>query len=92
MKRKRILPLILSAVMIFSAGGCGKTATVESKTHKVEPVYSLSFDAIGGKDVMPIGVWWGPYQWDWGSSDGNTIPDYTQKQQPESKQTPPMRR
>ena len=78
MKRKRILPLILSAVMIFSAGGCGKTATVESKTHKVEPVYSLSFDAIGGKDVMPIGVWWGPYQWDWGSSDGNTIPDYIQ--------------
>ena len=77
MKSKRIMPLILSTVMLFSTAGCGKTVTtVESKTYDVEPAYSLSFDALGGKDVMPLGVWWGPYRWEWGSQDGNIVPDY----------------
>ena len=26
------------------------------------PVYALSFEYLGGKDVMPIGGWWGPYK------------------------------
>ena len=28
---------------------------------KPAPVYALGFDIIGGKDVMPLGGWWGPF-------------------------------
>jgi len=79
MKKIKLLPLLLFSVMLFTS--CSSTANstyVESPTHQVEQVHSLSFDAIGGNDVMPIGVWWGPYDWDFGSSDGNLVPYYHQ--------------
>ena len=28
---------------------------------KAAPVYAVSFGCIGGKDVMPVGGWWGPF-------------------------------
>lgn len=79
MRKFKIMPLILSSLLLFtSCAETSKTTYVESPTHEVETVHSLSFDAIGGKDVMPIGVWWGPYDWDFGSSDGNLVPYYHQ--------------
>ncbi len=36
-----------------------------------EKVYSLSFGIISGKDVMPIGAWWGPY-----TNGDKSFPDY----------------
>lgn len=37
------------------------TQYVRSEHREPLPVYSLSYDCIGGRDVMPIGGWWGPY-------------------------------
>lgn len=34
---------------------------VKSEIRKPEKVDTLYFDYIGGKNVMPIGGWWGPY-------------------------------
>ena len=40
-----------------------------------EPVYSLSFDFIGGKDVMPLGGYYGPMPSNY-SYNGNSLTDY----------------
>ena len=48
----------------------------ESKTRDEGEVYSLTFNQLGGSDVMPIGVWWGPYYHGVGSMNGNNLPDY----------------
>lgn len=41
-----------------------------------EPVYSIGFDIMGGKDVMPIGGWWGPYEPQQDVVNGVELPDY----------------
>lgn len=56
--------------------GASRPNTVESETRDPEKVYSVSFDYLGGKDVMPVGVWWGPYTPLYGTVNGNTLPDY----------------
>lgn len=52
--------------------------TVYTKTEKGTPVpvYSIGFDIMGGKDVMPIGGWWGPYEPKQNVVNGVEIPDY----------------
>lgn len=53
---------------IRAVGGEDYRPTARRKAKKVN---SLSFGIIGGKEVMPVGVWWGPY------TNGNkSFPDY----------------
>lgn len=81
MKRKyicrRCLPLLLASIMLFT--GCS-SKTEEKQVSKVTPMekeesYAVSYDILGGKDVMPITGYYGPhilnYCW-----DGNQLPDY----------------
>jgi len=69
----RILALCLIACLSFT--GCGnKAETVKIEPMEVEEVYALSFDFIGGKDVMPISGYWGPYPAST-STDGNLKPN-----------------
>lgn len=73
----------LSGLMLFSLVACGeKEEAVADETKKVvvedmeiEPVYSKSFDFIGGPDVMPIGGYYGPAA-DIDAGDGRKMLDH----------------
>ena len=80
MKLKRLFVLRLGAVLLFSSVGCGGRPTyVKSQQRTPERVDSVSFDIIGGKDVMPIGGWWGPYEQSAEVINGNKLPNYNQE-------------
>ena len=75
---KRAL-LLLMVLCMASATGCGKGKKngeeyVVKKMEK-EDSKAVSFDFIGGKDVMPIGGYYGPYNSNY-SKDGHKFPDY----------------
>ena len=56
----RVLALCLIACL--SLTGCGNSAEeVKIEPMEIEEVHALTFDFIGGKDVMPISGFWGPY-------------------------------
>lgn len=46
----------------------------ESATRETKPVYALTYEIMGGEDVMPIGGFYVPYA-SGGSDDGNDKPD-----------------
>ena len=72
---KKIICMILSSVLLMGGiVGCSdggntgdmkkiSTTTKYVKAERTEsvPCYTLSFEVIGGKDVMPIGSRWAPY-------------------------------
>ena len=88
--KKRFISLFISFILIFSTFsmiGCagGKTGdlvlyqdgmsyTVTEKGEAL-PVYSLSYDIIGGSDVMPVGGYYGLYKAG-GSMDGIDYPSF----------------
>ena len=51
----------------------GKNYTAAA-VRTAETFHSVSFENLGGSNVMPLGVWWGPY----GSTSGDTINGMTQ--------------
>ena len=56
---KRIFSVLLVGIMAIMPCGCAnEVAKVEPM--EIEEVNTLTFDAIGGKDVMPIGGYYGP--------------------------------
>ena len=65
MTNKRLIRLIsLSLVLCMFALqiGCAKQEThIEIEPMEPEQSHAISFDIIGGKDVMPIGGYYGPY-------------------------------
>ena len=83
---KRILAAAIAVSVGFSVAACGgggvKNAVLyqegmpytESAKREVLPVYSLSYDYLGGKDVMPIGGFYGLYA-SGGSDEGNAAPN-----------------
>ena len=87
---KKIISASLAVFMAMCCGaGCGaKTESVagdvklytegttysESEVREEKEVYALSYEFIGGKDVMPIGGFYVPYA-SGGSTDGNSKPD-----------------
>jgi len=78
-KNKIIAALIVASVLFITA--CGRTGTIShnyTKTQEREPqpVYSVSYDIIGGSDVMPLGVWWGPFRTNNNTVNGNSLPEY----------------
>lgn len=71
---KRFTALVLVGMTLIT--GCSSSKnTVKEKALKPEVSRAVSFDFIGGKDVMPIGGYIGPYP-QTTSLNGNTYPNY----------------
>ena len=79
---KRRISLALSAIVCFSSlavTACNNTSATTTDYDKVYPdrvVNTYSFDIIGGQNVMPIGLYFGPYTPN-GSTNGNVMPNFT---------------
>lgn len=63
---KRILVMVLAVCMFVLQAGCAAEEKVENQKVTIEPMaaeesVAISFDFIGGKDVMPVGGYYGPY-------------------------------
>ena len=82
----KIISVALASTLLFSLAACGGKGEEGMKpleegkytlTEKGTPVpyASVSFDFIGGPDVMPVGGYWGPYESEWGSINGHQIPN-----------------
>lgn len=78
-RAKRITALLMAMTMgAAMLSGCASEETggkVEIEPMEAEESYAMSFDLLGGKDVMPIGGFYGPYQ-PKESVDGNALPNY----------------
>lgn len=77
-KTRRIISTLLSCALIvgMTAGCVGNSdKTVEIAPMEAEESYAVSFDIMGGKDVMPISGFYGPYD-PKDSIDGNALPNY----------------
>ena len=70
---KRGISALLAAVMLISVSGCAEKKVV-IEPMEIEEVHSLYFDALGGKDVMPISGYYGPRD-EAVSFDGQSLPD-----------------
>lgn len=83
--RNRHLTSMVSLLLVCTTlvSGCATdqqvnksgTKNVEIVAMEPEESHALSFDFIGGKDVMPIAGYYGPYAGDW-SRDGNALPEF----------------
>lgn len=72
---KRGLSAVLATTMLLNICGCSQQQeAVAIEPMEVEEVYSLYFDALGGKDVMPITGYYGPL-WETTSFDGINLPE-----------------
>lgn len=79
----KVNKILQSCVCVMLVGtlfcGCSFKSTDTQKTEmkkmEEEQVDSVSFDIIGGKDVMPIGGYYGPYVSTY-NEDGQSAPDY----------------
>lgn len=78
MRNKKCLRFITTALMLTiltgSAVGCTNKKTVEIEDMKPVESPAISFDVIGGKDVMPLFGYHGPSVLDW-SQDGIALPE-----------------
>lgn len=70
---KRGISVLFATTMLLSVFGCAKEEVV-IEPMEIEEVYSLYFDALGGKDVMPISGYYGPRD-EAVSFDGQSLPD-----------------
>ena len=66
------------SVLLLSAAACGGNVTVEKDNtpYSDKEPYSLSFDAIGGNDVMPVSVFYSPFTPAY-QKNANYLADYT---------------
>ena len=76
-KYLRGISSVLAAVFLLTGvTGCSqKTASIEPM--EIEEVFSYSFDAIGGKDVMPLIGFHGPYRTSYGYNGNNFADNLT---------------
>lgn len=83
---KKFISLIFCAIMLITISACGKnsdkTELIQGNNYtaatvrEAEAFYSVTYDLFGD-DVMPLGVWWGPYASTSGDEiNGVTKPDY----------------
>ena len=77
MKNKFIkaVSFVLLSVIVSLSVSCGGSGKDETPYSEKQP-YSLSFDAIGGKDVMPLSVFYSPFT-PVSLKNGNQVPDFT---------------
>lgn len=81
-----VTSFLLSAITLFSTAACGgkpksnvvkmtdKTAYTITEKVEPEPYVSVYYEITGGKDVMPIGGFFGPWK-SGGSANGNDTAD-----------------
>lgn len=66
MKNRKIIRVLsgglLACVFLIQVGCASETAKVNIEPMEPEESYAVSYDIIGGKDVMPVGGYFGPYQ------------------------------
>lgn len=76
-KKRRFISSLLTAIMILGTlSGCSALENgTEIEPMEVEEAPAISFDIIGGKDVMPIGAYYIPYSSIY-SYNGNDLPNY----------------
>lgn len=77
MNGKRLLNclgLVLMLVLLTGVSGCNRKTTTEIEPMEPEESSAISFDIIGGKDVMPITGYYGPRALEW-SEDGMAFPE-----------------
>lgn len=73
---RSIAVCILAATMLGMLSGCkGSNNAASMEQMEIEQSPAISFDIIGGKDVMPIGAYYIPYSSTY-SYNGNDLPDY----------------
>lgn len=65
----------LSMGLISGCAGSSQQGKVRIEPMEAETSYGLSFDILGGKDVMPLGAFYGPYS-PKASVNANAYPDY----------------
>lgn len=87
MKIKRLAAMVLSVAFVLPVIGCGTNGNKDtvllkpgmsykiSEKNTPAEYYSLSYDIIGGNDVMPISVFVGPML-SGGSEDANPQPNF----------------
>ena len=77
-KRVSIALAMLISISSVAFASCKEkeTATDYDKVYPDRVVNTYSFDVIGGQDVMPIGLYYGPYTPN-GSENGNTMSNFT---------------
>ena len=75
-KWKALFSVLICAVLLIgcSASGANKSET-NAQVMEKEESKAISISFIGGKDVMPIAGYFGPYVHAY-SADGNVFPDY----------------
>ena len=75
---KKAICLSLTGLLLLSQTACGKASTKYVTAEKVEPLAykSVYFDFLGGKDVMPIGGFFGPYESHEVEINCENFPDY----------------
>lgn len=63
MSKKRVCGLLTAAALLLSCLGVSGCAAKQAAVEPMEPeeVNTLTFDAIGGADVMPIAGYYGPH-------------------------------
>lgn len=78
-KYRHIVKILMLALGLFILVGCAskeeEKKVVEVKPMEKEESVAVSFDFLGGKDVMPIGCFHGPFTSTY-NQDGNIVPDY----------------
>lgn len=70
---RRGISLLLLTGMLLSLVACGKEKAIAPM--EIEEVQAVSFNFIGGTDVMPISGYYGPYMVE-SSVDGESFPNY----------------
>lgn len=65
--------ILMTTTQVLGCAGSKQTSAKLEPMEKEESV-AISYDIIGGKDVMPIGAQWGPYVCATESEDGQTTP------------------
>lgn len=75
-RKRRVISSLLTVVLTLgSFSGCASQKVQQMELMEIEKSPAISFDIIGGKDVMPIGAYYIPYSSIY-SYNGNDLPNY----------------
>ena len=75
-RKRRVISSLLTVVLTLgSLSGCASQKVQQMELMEIEKSPAISFDIIGGKDVMPIGAYYIPYSSIY-SYNGNDLPNY----------------
>lgn len=73
---KRVLCALMALITVALLGACAKEEEqVVIEPMPIEEVPKITFDFLGGEDVMPLSGYYGPYVLDY-SVNGDKYPDY----------------